>query len=168
MFIKNYGLFWRCDEVDWKPGSGVKGAFRLLGRRGKNRPNIRLADFRRQKGIYILYGNHGPHYVGLTKEMGLGRRLSDHLNDRHSEEWDRFSWFGFREVLGQKDSDGLCKLKDIPKAVFSNPAKLISDIEALLIRAMGLDNINQMNFSAAKQWRQIKKHEVEHYMDKVS
>src|ERR1043166_3287038 len=99
MFITNYGLFWRRDEVDWNPGKGAKGAFRLLGRRGKRHPAIRLADFRRQKGIYILYGNHGPHYVGLTKRMGLGRRLMDHLSDRHSKKWDRFSWFGFNMVL---------------------------------------------------------------------
>ena len=80
MFIKNFGLFWRADEVDWNPGKGKKGAFRLLGRQGSNLPGLRLADFRHQQGIYILYGNHGPYYVGLTKNQGFGKRLLDHWN----------------------------------------------------------------------------------------
>jgi hypothetical protein len=94
MFIKNFGLFWRADEIDWAPGKGSKGVFRLLGRRGINNPGLRLADFRYQKGIYILYGNHGPYYVGLTKRRGLGQRLKEHLADQHAGQWDRFSWFG--------------------------------------------------------------------------
>src|SRR6185437_7813318 len=74
LFIKNFGQFWRTDEVDWFPGQGNRYAFRLLGRQGTNLPNVRLADFRKQQGIYILYGNHGPHYTGLTTEQGLGKR----------------------------------------------------------------------------------------------
>src|SRR4051794_10537989 len=78
VFIKNFGQFWRFDEINWFPGKGAKGAFRLLGRQGKNIPGLRLADFRYQQGIYILYGNHGPYYTGLTTRQGLGRRLKDH------------------------------------------------------------------------------------------
>lgn len=63
MSIKNYGLFWRADEVNWFPGTGNKGQFRLLGRQGMNLPGLTLADFREQCGIYILYGNYGPHYT---------------------------------------------------------------------------------------------------------
>ncbi len=150
MFIKNYGLFWRLDEVKWKPGRGAD--FQLLGLCGKNR----RADFRRQTGIYILYGNHGPCYVGLTrgKKMGIGRRLREHLYDKHGGKWDRFSWFGFQEV---EKSDGLCKLKAKLKKITGNTDSFIKDIEALLICAMGLDNINQMNFSKAEQWKQEKK-----------
>ncbi len=46
MLINAYGLFWRADEVDWSPGSGNHGQFRLLGRSGVNRPGLRVADFR--------------------------------------------------------------------------------------------------------------------------
>ncbi len=58
MFIQNFGLFWRSDEVDWNPGKGKQAAFRLLGRLGSNLPGLRLADLRHQHGICILYGNH--------------------------------------------------------------------------------------------------------------
>ena len=79
--MPNFGLFWRTDEVDWRPGAGARGAFRLLGRQGKILSGLRLADFRYQHGIYILYGNHGPHYTGLTTKQGPGKRLQDHLVD---------------------------------------------------------------------------------------
>jgi hypothetical protein len=167
LFIKSFGLFWRADEVEWKPGKGARGAFRLLGRQGSNLPGLRLADFRHQQGIYILYGNHGPYYVGLTKKQGLGKRLKDHLSDSHAGQWDRFSWFGFCAVLNGKDDSGICKLKDMAHVAVGKPDDVITDVEALLIRAMGLRNINQNNFKTAAEWLQIKTHEVKHFMEKV-
>src|SRR6476659_4998696 len=104
MVIQSYGLFWRRDEVTWHPGAGKKKAFRLLGRRGTNRPGLRLSDFRDQQGIYVLYGNYGPHYVGLTRKRGLGQRLKDHTGDEHWDRWDRFSWFGFCQVRNRRNA----------------------------------------------------------------
>lgn len=164
MLIKNFGLFWGAEEVEWNPGKGAKGSFRLLGRQGANRPGRRLADFRHQQGIYILYNNHGPYYVGLTKKQGLGKRLKDHLTDGHAEKWNRFSWFGFCTVLSEKDRDGLCKLKYMAKAALAKPEREISDLEALLIRAMGLSNINQNKFQEATEWIQVKAHEIDQLM----
>jgi len=168
MFIKSFGQFWRSDEVNWNPGKGARGAFRLLGRQGMNRPGLRLADFRHQQGIYILYGNHGPYYVGLTKKQGLGKRLKDHLTDQHAKQWDRFSWFGFCSVLNGTDKYGICKLRGMAGVVVGSPDSVITDVEALLIRAMGLSNINQSSFSTAQEWLQVKEHEVLHYLDKVA
>ena len=51
MQVTSFGLFWRADEIEWFPGMGNKNEFRILGRIGKNRPGIRIADFRRQQGI---------------------------------------------------------------------------------------------------------------------
>jgi hypothetical protein len=162
MFVKSFGLFWRKDEVVWNPGKGTKGGFRLLGRQGKYLPGLRLADFRHQKGIYILYGNHGEYYVGLTNEQGLGNRLRDHLCDSYANQWDRFSWFGFRAVLTNTDGQGLCKLRKMAQTTIGSPEDVITDVEALLIRAMGLSNINQMNFTSADEWRQVKIHEADY------
>ena len=163
MLIKNFGLFWRADEVEWYPGQGTRDEFRLIGRIGSNRPGLRVADFRHQQGIYILYGNHGPYYVGLTKKQGLGKRLKDHLTDGHEDQWDRFSWFGFCAVLSGKDENGFCNLRGMAEAVVGDPKSVITDVEALLIRAMGLSNIRQMNFVEAKEWTQVKLDEVEKY-----
>ena len=167
MFIKNFGLFWRSDEVNWNPGKGIRRQFRLLGRQGKNRPGLRLADFRRQQGIYILYGNFGPRYVGLTKKQGLGKRLMDHRSDEHAGQWDRFSWFGFCSILKRTDADGLCCLRSMANVAIGRPDAVITDVEALLIRAMGLRNINQNNFSTAKEWTQVKLFEAEDFLARV-
>jgi hypothetical protein len=163
MFVKSYGLFWRRDEVEWEPGTGKP--FRMLGRNGENRPGIRISDFRQQTGIYVLYGNHGAYYVGLTRSS-LGKRLRDHLFDEHCNAWDRFSWFGFRKVLKGVDHQGLNKLGPLADTTIMQPKRVIADVEALLIRAMGL-NIRQMKFDKADEWTQIHIDETEKYLARI-
>jgi hypothetical protein len=163
MFVKCFGLFWRKDEVEWSPGAGKP--FRLLGRRGANRGSIRITDFREQTGIYILYGNHGAYYVGLTHS--IGNRLRDHVYDQHWNQWERFSWFGFRKVQAGRDANGFRRLGPMATITLAHPDKVIRDVEALLIRAMGLRNINQMGFTEGKQWEQIKIDEIEKYLDRL-
>lgn len=167
MLIQAYGLFWSADEVTWFPGRGSRGEFMLLGRRGKNRPNLQLADFRRQSGLYILYGNYGPYYVG--KATHLGGRLRAHQEDRHQGRWERFSWFGFRSVLSRRDERGLHELKTLKTKTRGPMHKQIGEIEALLIRALGLENnYAQMRFPAAQPWEQVKALEVETFLRKVA
>lgn len=167
MLIRAYGLFWRADEVTWHPGRGSRGQFMLLGRRGVNRPNLQLADFRRQSGLYILYGNYGPYYVG--KATHLGGRLRAHLSDRHAERWDRFSWFGFRPVLTKRDQRGLQELKTLKTKAGGRMHQQIGELEALLIRALGLENnYAQMRFPGAKPWEQVKAHEVDGFLERVA
>ena len=43
---------------------------------------------------------------------------------------------------------------------------MIGDMEALLIKAMGLSNKADMKFSAAREWRQVKLSEREKYFTK--
>jgi hypothetical protein len=168
MVIRNFGLFWERDEVQWNPGKGKRREFRLLGRTGSNRPGLRLADFRMQQGIYILYGNFGPYYVGLTRKQGLGKRLKDHLSDNHGDAWTRFSWFGFRQVLKQVDDDGISQLRELASIALGEPQKMIGDLEALLIKSMGLRNKQKMNFAKAEEWTQIELHEIERFLDKIA
>ena len=44
---------------------------------------------RGKHGIYALYKKDRLYYVGLASS--LGRRLKQHLRDRHGGSWDRFS-----------------------------------------------------------------------------
>lgn len=131
MLIRAYGLFWSADEVEWYPGGGNKGRYMLLGRQGERRPKLQLADFRTQSGLYILYGDYGPYYVG--KADRLGRRLKQHLNDRHAGKWSRFSWFGFRPVLTSRNEMGLQQLKEPRQKTRGTTPQAISEMEALLI-----------------------------------
>lgn len=167
MKITSYGLFWRRDEINWHPGRGAKG-FRLLGRRGVNRPSVTLADFRPQQGIYILYDDYGANYVGLTRRQGLGKRLKDHLEDHLATEWERFSWFGFNEISAP-GADGVRSLNKLVDEVTETSHTTIGDLEVLLIRALGPHlNTAGMRFKDAEKWEQVADHEVDDYLCKVA
>lgn len=163
MIISSYGLFWRADEVEWFPGYGKK--FRLYGRRGKSRQTLEMCDFWRQEGIYILYGNLGSYYGGLTKHLGY--RLRDHQRDKHAGHWDRFSWFGFRQVQKGKDKHGLQKLGKLPLAKFVSLKFVIRDLEALVLKAMAVDNANTSHFKHGRVWEQVQLDEIEKYTKRL-
>jgi hypothetical protein len=166
VIIRNFGYFWRRDEVEWTPGSGTR--FELLGRRGVNRPGLRVADFRDQRGLYVLYGNYGPYYVGLARQQGIGDRLKDHTSDQHGDGWDRFCWFGFRRVLSSRDERGLWKLANASQLAMGDMNSIIGDMEALLIKALGCpSNVANMNFPRGEEWRQVKAHESESFLRRV-
>lgn len=167
MLIRAYGLFWNADDINWHPGRGSRGEFMLLGRRGKRPPKLLLADFRRQSGLYILYGDYGPYYVGRASH--LGGRLRAHLKDRHAGKWSRFSWFGFRPVLASRDDRGLNRLKDLTTKTRGTTDRAIGELEALLIRALGLENnYAQMRFPGADPWLQVRSDELDDYLDRVA
>ena len=167
MRVTSYGLFWRADEIEWSPGRGARNAFCLYGRIGKNRGSISVCDFRYQQGIYILYNEYGSSYVGLTRKQGLGKRLKDHLSDNLENKWDRFSWFGFRQ-LRRENALGRFALTDAALEVAEDQSTTIGDLEALLIRAIGpRDNTAWMNFKDANEWSQVGWDETDQVLAKV-
>jgi len=154
--ITSYGLFWKVDQTEWLSRDGRKGKHRLLGRLRKKYSRLRVADFWSQSGIYVRYGNYGLYYIGVSGRQ-LGKRIHDHLSDDHAGEWDRFSWFGFREVTDERDARGLLTLG---KAQTTSPIRLSKargDIEAILFRAFaGPGNRRRPSFGAKlEQWEQI-------------
>lgn len=167
MRITSFGLFWRANEIEWWPGQGNKKIFQLLGRVGQNRPTIKVADFRSQQGIYILFDEYGPSYVGLTREQGLGKRLKDHMGDHLKGTWDRFSWFGFKEI-GVPREDGTSDLLDLKEELTEKTNTTIADLEALLIRAIGpKNNLAWMQFKEASEWTQVGWDERDKYMARL-
>lgn len=168
MKVTSYGIFWRQSEIDWHPGKGNKDAFRLLGRVGANRGSLQVCDFRSQRGIYILYDDYGPCYVGLTRQRGLGQRLKEHLNDGLKGKWDRFSWFGFWPINGRLDDSGVYSLAQPDTELTEDSNTTIGDLEALLIRAIGPKlNSAWMNFKDAKEWQQISYDDTEKYLNRL-
>lgn len=169
-FIRCYGLFWSAGEIDWFPGPGNKGRFRLLGRLGKNLPTLKVCDFRPQTGIYAMYDDYGPYYVGLTRKTPIGDRLKQHQRDHHAGRWDRFSWFGFRAVQKGCLPDGTRGLGQVPKQLLTDTTSTIGDIEALLIQSLGTQhrgNKVQMRFAVANPWEQVMAHEAEDLLAKL-
>ena len=135
-FIRCYGLFWLTDEVEWTSGQGREHRNALLGRRGERSPAFRLADFWDQRGIYVLYNDYGPYYVGEISKRSLGVRLREHLDDDHAGSWNRFSWFGFCRVLKSVNEVGVRNLGKMPSQLLTNSEDTIGDIEALLIMSL--------------------------------
>jgi hypothetical protein len=170
-FIRCYGLFWSVDEVSWFRDSEVPGPFRLLGRIGHRARTLQVCDFRPQRGIYVLYDDYGPYYVGLTRKRPLGDRLKRHLLDHHAGRWDRFSWFGFRPVLKGRMADGTRGLGKLPERLITQSSATIGDIEALLIQSLGTQhrgNGMEMRFSGAEAWTQLMGHEFESLDEKMN
>lgn len=168
MRVTSYGLFWREDEIDWHPGGGVRDSFRLLGRIGSQRGKLRVADFRHQQGIYVLYDEYGPSYVGLTRDQGLGKRLKDHKCDHLAGKWDRFSWFGFRSLLPGGARAGIKELGSPEVDVSEDTNTTIGDLEALLIRVVGPKrNRKTMAFDCAERWTQVAYEEMDTFLERA-
>lgn len=169
-FIRSYGLFWRREDVEWAPGAGNAKVFRLLGRKNSNLPSLQVADFRDQRGIYVLYDDYGPYYVGLARTQGIGNRLRSHTKDNHKDKWDRFSWFGFRRILMDTDQEGLQLLGTMPDQLLSGTSSTIGDIEALLMMSLGTierGNTQTMKFKNADRWHQLPLLKVGYWLEKV-
>lgn len=168
MLIGAYGMFWQRHEVDWQPGSGPS-AWRLLGRHGQHKPKLRLTDFRKARGVYILFDDFGAYYTGLAKGAGgLGERLKIHTADKHKNQWDRFCWFSFDSVSKQQLADGTQRLVKREKPVPSKDASVIRELEALLITVLGTRRQNKMKFENADCWEQVGWYETEKFCSKVA
>lgn len=117
--FRSYGLFWRADRVFWgwqgKPGH-LKGQEIHKGTK-QTKTTYPQIDFQHQIGIYALYYDFELVYVGQagtkkendSKGTTLFGRLKAHRDDHLSERWDRFSWFGLRDV---KSSEELTNLRN--------------------------------------------------------
>jgi hypothetical protein len=116
--IKACGEFWNPEYVKWE------SPWELLGTREPNGANINMYG---ERGVYILYQDRLPVYVGKADKTCLGDRLAQHRIDwRKVGRWDSFSWFG---VFGLKQDNPL----PLPKEIKLSPSELIAGLEALLI-----------------------------------
>ncbi|MDO4240166.1 GIY-YIG nuclease family protein [Micrococcus sp.] len=99
--IKSYGEFWNPDAVDWG-GKSLIGTWRENGSEWKN-------NFWSAKGIYVLYADFKPIYVGQAhaQSSGVGKRLADHLTDRLIARWDMFSWYSLAKPSRSSDTPNL-------------------------------------------------------------
>jgi hypothetical protein len=126
--IQAIGLFWRHDRIFWGAGSN---AGTLLGVPAANTTADPI-NFRQQTGIYVLYSDYVPIYVGQAGagNAKLFNRLKRHRADDLAERWDRFSWFGLRRALNNGDLS-----KEIQS---SHPPieTVLNHIEAILIHSI--------------------------------
>ena len=81
---------------------------------------------------------------------------------------DRFSWFRFCALLKSTDkATGLLRLKKLSYVQLGAPTKAIADLQALLLKAVGLSNVSDIKFQTALEWLQMDEDETEKFMDQA-
>lgn len=88
-------------------------------------------NFAHQSGVYVLYAAFTPIYVGQANKSLYSRLKLHHLHDDLAGRWDRFSWFGFRSVIGG-NKPKLSK-PDVNFSISTN--QLLDHLEAMMIHA---------------------------------
>lgn len=86
--LRAFGMYWKRDAVIWR------GRPKILGRQGLAATKVNFAN---QIGVYLLHDRDRVIYVGRATDT-LATRLMAHTMDRLGGRWDRFSWFGLRNV----------------------------------------------------------------------
>lgn len=124
VLIKNYGLFWEHDKVNWNKRPS------LIGYSSKKKSFC----FDEQIGIYVLYNeNKEILYVGQAGngDASLLTRLKKHNSGHLEGWWTYFSWFG---LLGTKKKDSL--LQWSKNKFHVDRSKLLDSLEGILIAAI--------------------------------
>lgn len=121
------GALWRAEDVYWRsdPKNG-----QLLGVSAKalTSPAVNFSD---QIGIYVLFANFTPIYVGQANGRLFGRLKEHCLRDDLAGRWDRFTWFGLRKKIGKKNP----KLS-VPGVNFHiSTRQLLDHLEAIMIHS---------------------------------
>ena len=117
--LHSFGMYWQRDLVVWKTTPKLFG---------KQQATSKPVDFSGQLGIYVLYDHHTVVYVGRSIDRPLGKRLSEHTVDRLGSRWNRFSWFGLKDVA----EDGTLKDSKLKMTI----SGIVATLEALLIETL--------------------------------
>jgi hypothetical protein len=135
--LRAFGMFWQRELVVW---SGAK----LLGRQSAGATEV---NFAAQVGVYLLHDRERVIYVGRATDT-LFARLKVHTSDRLGGRWDRFSWFGLRNV----NSEGELSNSEVPwkhdVVIETMEALLIESLEPPLNRRRG-DNFSGVEYTQA-------------------
>lgn len=127
--VTSLGVLWERDAVTWTPLTLV----------GKHLPDAAAAarpgviDFATQHAVYLLHLDREIVYVGQTVE--LGPRLREHTKSPHlHNRWNRFSWFGLREVIHNDSGPGHLGEARLPNGF--GVSELMKTVEGILIAAL--------------------------------
>lgn len=136
--VTSFGIFWDRD-TEWN--SNKLYGEHLPDPINKKKPGV--VNFANQDAVYLLHYGREIVYVGQTfgSTAGLAERLRAHTRSPtlHSR-WNRFSWFGFREVV-HDESGGRLGEAHLPTGF--TVRDLISVVEAILIEAVEPRNNRQ-------------------------
>lgn len=136
--VTSFGIYWDRD-AEWNANK-LYGKHLTDPAKTKRPGVINLAE---QHAVYLLHHDREIVYVGQTigPKAGLAARLREHTRSPtlHSR-WNRFSWFGFREVV-HDGSGGRLGEAHLPSGFTVHD--LMSVVEAILIEAVEPRNNRQ-------------------------
>lgn len=118
--IMALGMFWERDLVTWIGNPSILGA---------EQPGAVPVNMTKQYGVYLLHDFRDIVYVGRATKATLGSRLYAHTRDRLKTRWNRFSWFGFREVDDNGTLGRTSKTYDLHDVIIAMEALLIEALE---------------------------------------
>ncbi len=152
MLIRNFGHLWERKFINYGTGgAGNKG--HLRGYITKKR----MADFREQIGIYVLFDKDlAPVYIGQagSGKRRLFARLNEHETDDLWNRWEYFTWFGFRRV---NQSGRLSDYDDAEKIFKAEGSLLLNQVEGALITALEPKlNKQGARWKGVKEWFQTR------------
>ncbi len=125
--VNAFGMYWSRDSVQWTASRP-----RLFGQQDRSHEGgSTKVDFGPQKGVYLLHDRRKVVYVGRATDQPMGMRLRQHITDRLSGRWDRFSWF---EALATSETGELSPPTQEQSAFRLDT--FIATMEALLIEAL--------------------------------
>ena len=119
------GARWKASDVYWHTAP-VNAKLCGVRARALTSPS---ANFALQTGIYILYADFTPVYVGQANKTLFARLKHHYLADDLVGRWDRFTWFGFRGVGVGNDP----KLSKPDVSFHISTKQLLDHLEAAMI-----------------------------------
>lgn len=118
LLVRTYGVYWKRENVNW-------GEPQLLGQQLNGSP----VDFGDMRGLYVLYDNREPIFVGQAISEGLLSKLKTHTQDRLANRWNRFSWFG---IHGVNQNGSIHKVKTFNVTI----TDVANALEAVLVEGL--------------------------------
>jgi hypothetical protein len=121
------GSRWKAEDIFWR--SAPKNA-QVLGVPARAKRSAAV-NFAQQSGIYVLYSDFVPIYVGQANCTLFSRLKMHYLSGDFVGRWDRFTWFGFRAVIGGVNPS----LKKPGSDFHISTNQLLDHLEAMLIHS---------------------------------
>lgn len=138
--IPALGMFWQKDFISWMRNPKLLGA---------QADGAAAVNFCEQIGLYLLYDGREVIYAGRTTDRPLGQRLYEHTKDRLATRWNRFSWFGLRDVSDEGELMPLPQNYSIDKIIPALEAILIEALEPRQNRKRG-DDLSTVEYMQVK------------------
>jgi hypothetical protein len=156
--VSSYGWHWRRDLF-----KAPRHRYYLVGRIG-NGKRTKVANFSEQDGIYSLYLHRRLTYVGIAVHRSLSDRLQVHCHDSHQDDWDEFTWFGFRPVRPVAGTRGYHELTESGPYKGVGAKDVIMDLEGVLHRIS--EQRPRAHLKSASEWFQASPDDIKRIRDR--